>query len=132
MVYTSYFGNRRISKDFLKVSIALKGPYGLRLQRIPELAPSNRLLAMYKEGNVSKDEYIEIYNRELTEEKLNKAVNILIKLDQQYGDNIVLLCYESLKEDDDFCHRTLAMDRLNSNQKFIEYFGELVREYEIK
>jgi len=92
VVYTSYFGNRKIPSN-LKVSIARYSPKGWKGEAIRELAPSPELLFKYKRGIINEAEYERIYLNQLEKLNLDKI------LPRMKGK--VLCCYEKKG----FCHR---------------------------
>lgn len=106
MIYTSYFANQRKLAHLKKVSISRFPPKWFQADEYAlELAPSKELLNEYKNGNVSDEEYDEIYKQE-TLSKLNPE-DIFHKYD-----GAVLLCYEKTG---DFCHRNIVSQWLQEN-----------------
>jgi len=112
MIHTSYYANIPAIKKELNskeklVSISLYPPSYLKSQisHAPELAPSKKLLADYKNGLVNDEQYTEIYINE-TLSKLNPA-----EIFKKY-DGKVFLCFEKTG---DFCHRNIVSKWLRDN-----------------
>jgi uncharacterized protein (DUF488 family) len=90
-------------------------PYFLKLHNIEyeykvELAPYKELLKGYKDGLISWEEYVKIYNQLLIKRDVLKNISI------EELDNIVLLCSEPTAEQ---CHRRLMAEYLADNFKNI-------------
>lgn len=105
MILTSYFAKHRaFPTDMEPVCIARWAPRGTHYPVLMHLAPSGELLKAYKAGEVSKEQYTETFNEQLS------------RLDaQQVGEELegkILLCYEKAG---DFCHRHLVADWLRQN-----------------
>jgi uncharacterized protein (DUF488 family) len=98
---TSYFAKYR---GLNGVSIALKAPNGFRGKQYKLLAPSWDLLKKYKNGEVSDEQYTEIYKRTVLDRLDPDAVYNELSADA------VLLCWERPEK---FCHRHLVAEWLN-------------------
>jgi len=93
---TSYFAKY---KGENAISISLSTPSWFKGTAYKKLAPSWNLLNGYKNGDISKDQYISIY-----------TATVLDKLDakevyDELGENAVLMCWE---KSSDFCHRHIV------------------------
>ena len=105
MIYTSYFANiKNLPKKLKPISISRFSPDWYTGEEDKSLAPSKDLLLGYKAGKFTKDDYIKIYNEQLS--NLNP-----FDIHQKHQDH-VFLCYEKSV---DFCHRHLLSDWLNKN-----------------
>jgi len=113
MIYTSYLGNiKNIPEDMEKISIMRFTPEWANdyIDKIDlKLAPTEDTLIKYKNGKISKSEYIEEFNSVL------KAIPL--KTIKKKLDNKVLLCTCKVG---DFCHRHLIADYLRSKGIAIE------------
>lgn len=106
MLYTSYFGNiKNLPSGYTLVSISRMCPKGIKMKMYGKLAPSAELLSDYKSGLVSWEQYTERYKKE-TLSRLNP-----IKVAEELGDNVILLCYEKSNDD---CHRHLVSEWLRN------------------
>lgn len=119
-IFTSYYAMyKKIPDNYLKVQISQYRPkfideYGLIIP-MKVLAPSEELLKKAKGGQLSEEEYTQIYFRELKDREVtpSKVVEALTGAANKFRkDAIVLLCYES---PDKFCHRHLVADWLNNH-----------------
>ena len=112
MIYTSYFAVMKKIKEkcpnITFISIARHTPkwyVGIIDQR---LAPSEELLADFKQGYITEDDYRVLFKEE---QKNNK--DHYEQLEKRYKNKVaVLLCYERPEK---FCHRHLL------NSKWKEY-----------
>lgn len=110
-IYTSYYDNLKDdTKDMIPVMVSRTVPkyFKWEVLKIEEILPTVELVAGYKEGTISDEEYDRRYREEVLA-KANRA-EILKRLqaisDDYYDANIVLLCYENSTR---WCHRhTLA------------------------
>lgn len=123
MIFTSYFGNlRNIPKFIYPISIALKTPTWFKGAEVKILAPTFELLYGYKNGNISKNEYVKIYLRDVLSKldpvdvirKLELCLpqEILLELNSHQDRliisksvHVVLCCYEKIGI---FCHRHIV------------------------
>ena len=123
-IYTSYFGNIKKIQEagILPICIARGVPkffHGISMQ---EFAPYSFMLS----GNLSREEYIDNYNKILAKLNPTKSLQSIYVL--AHGKDVALLCYEKPTE---FCHRHLLADWLEkaTGQK-IEEFGVQGRPWE--
>ena len=106
----SYFSNMRDS-NIKYVSIATYSPKGVSIGSIDILKPSfvpldmnKSLLRLYKDGDIDKREYTEIYKRHL---ESNKDI-VIAEIAKINNPTVALVCWER----SDFCHRDLVLDKL--------------------
>ena len=106
----SYFSNMRDS-SIKYVSIATYSPKGVSMESIDILKPSfvpsgmnKSLLRLYKDGNIDKKEYKEIYEEHLERNK-DTVIAEIAKINSAL---VALVCWER----SDFCHRDLVLDKL--------------------
>ena len=117
MIYTSYFGNRKLKNDprLFLVSIALYPPKDYFGKSYRELAPHPEMLRDWKRDHCESD-YIRDFDLILGELDPESVVTQLMALsgnfkNLNYYPDIVLLCYERPGE---FCHRHLVANWLNA------------------
>lgn len=104
-IFTSYYAKaaRLSSKEYTFCSISRGIPvwFPYDLVHLKHLAPSSQLLARYKKGEITWEQYESIYIKEMDLPHqvpfILERLNLIIK---QYNKPIVLLCYEK-----DTCHR---------------------------
>ncbi len=112
MILEGYFGNFKNYPEN-EVSIVVSRYYprflgkGLRFQ--PELAPSKELLADYKTGELSWEDYEERFREEMKNENSKQAIDYLAWASQY--DTYRLLCYEEKPP----CHRFILIDLINQS-----------------
>lgn len=109
ILYTSYFAKADLSNP-LAYAITVKVPdwagknEGRRLNHCPDLAPTFRMLRLYKNNYITEAQYKDMYLHEL---------NSRGKTPQQVADALpdgaILLCYERRGQ---FCHRHIAAEWL--------------------
>ena len=106
----SYFSNMRDS-SIKYVSIATYPPKGVSIESIDILKPSfvpsgmnKSLWRLYKDGDIGKEEYTEIYKEHL---ERNKDI-VIAEIAKINSTAIALVCWER----SDFCHRDLVLDKL--------------------
>ena len=105
MIYTSYYANlKKLPKGLIPVSISRFPPKYFDGVSDKNLAPSEELLLGYKAGKYTKEDYVEIYKKQLSE---LDAFAIYAQ-----HKNHVLLCYE---KKEDFCHRHLLSEWLRKS-----------------
>ena len=101
MVYTSYFANwRNFPANSIAVSITRFPPKNWTGLEIKSLAPSEKLLRQFKNGDIDKKVFAWQYIQELQENGITRKV--LNDFFAAIGCDIVLCCYE---KPEDFCHR---------------------------
>lgn len=104
MRYTSYFANWRKFPEGMKViCIARYAPRNCHCEVCLPLAPSEKLLRQYKEGEIDAVAYTEQFNDYLKTLDKQTILDLI-------GDNVILCCYE---KPSDFCHRHLVGEWLN-------------------
>jgi uncharacterized protein YeaO (DUF488 family) len=86
----------------LGVSIANSAPQFYNGPSYRPLVPSWILVKDYRDGKIGKEEYIEVYLKQLQSLNPNKVYEELFKI---HGENPVLLCWEPAGE---FCHRRIV------------------------
>ena len=108
MIYTSYFAQmKKLCNEFAKdsfVSIARYSPFWYHGLALEALMPSKELLAGYRAGKITVEEYTKQFNAQLAN------LNV-----HDYGEALqghVLICFERSEE---FCHRHLVTKWLNDN-----------------
>ena len=111
MIYTGRFVELENYKrfGFVPVSIAGYAPDYYDGIEFKTLAPKREWWQEWHDKHLSNDWYRSKY-KETVLDKLNPRV-IANRL-QQFGENVVLLCYEHPNE---FCHRQLVADWLRAN-----------------
>lgn len=104
-LYTSYFAKADLSNP-LAYAITVRTPpwAGRKLNHCPDLAPTSRMLSLYKNGYITEAQYTDMYLHELRARG---------KTPQQVADALpdgaILLCYEGKGK---FCHRHIAAEWL--------------------
>ena len=121
MIYTGYYSKIKEYADsgLILLSISRTKPeFAKSCIDIPQLFPSNKILWDYKKGKIDEMEYTSKYLDQLNE----LGVHRIIKMIQIFGDNVVLLCWESPEK---FCHRHILADYINKNSNInVEEFGK--------
>ena len=121
MIYTGYYSKIKEYADsgLTLLSISRTKPeFAKSCIDIPQLFPSNKILWDHKKGKIDEMEYTAKYLDQLNE----LGVDRIIKMIQIFGDNAVLLCWESPEK---FCHRHILADYINKNSGIIvEEFGK--------
>ena len=95
MIQTSYFARYKGDNG---ISIARYRPSWATVPEYPQLAPTLYLLNAYKEGNISIEEYEEMYRKKVL--SVLDPRQVAIELDGK-----VLLCWEITEL---FCHRKIV------------------------
>lgn len=105
MIYTSYFAN--LKNIINPIAICGKSPDWYKGKQYKKLAPRWSFLKDYKDGKITSDEYIVLYN-ELVLSKLDPQIvlNELIALNDN-NENFTMICYE---KPSDFCHRHIVAE----------------------
>jgi hypothetical protein len=115
-IYTSYYGNARKlnEKNIQIIGISQTFPKFIECPSIQFLAPTKAIRYL------PKHLYEKAYINHLEQLDFEHILS-LIKLNSNNKD-VALCCYESLKTDDDWCHRTMLAN----------YFNEFKTEYDFK
>lgn len=113
MIYTGYFAKTKkyMEAGLVPISIAGKAPVFYEGIQYKKLAPSFNLVYSYKSGEITSEEYIPLYYKEV----LNRYTVLEIQSDLSSlseGKDVVLLCYETPK---DFCHRQVVSEWFRQN-----------------
>ena len=121
MIYTGYYSKIKeyVDSGLTLLSISRTKPeFAKSCIDIPQLFPSDKILWDYKKGKIDEMEYTSKYLNQLNE----LGVDRIIKMIQIFGDNVVLLCWESPEK---FCHRHILADYINKNSGVVvEEFGK--------
>lgn len=104
-IFISYYAKK---SDRKKVSISLYPPKWFEGPCVKILAPNEETF-----NTKDREEYIRLYKAQLDEIPTRKFHRILARVTDDYTTDIELCCYESLKEPDEFCHRTILAEYLN-------------------
>lgn len=108
-IYTSYYGNMRNLREFTPVAISRGVPYWFAGRLYQRVAPPYELL---RKG-IGKEEYAAKYLKMLNGLGAATILSDLMSIPRVQGRPVVLLCYESLKKPDEWCHRTMLSDWMN-------------------
>ena len=84
----------------------LKELCNIEYQHIPELAPTDSLLKLYKKGDISWEKYENEFLNLMAKRNIEKLVNANLL------ENSCLLCSEHKPH---FCHRRLVVEYLNNH-----------------
>ena len=121
MIYTGYYSKMKEYADLGLTLLSIsrtKPEFAKSCIDIPQLFPSDKILWDYKKGKIDEMEYTSKYLDQLNE----LGVDRIIKMIQIFGDNVVLLCWESPEK---FCHRHILADYINKNSNInVEEFGK--------
>ena len=117
MIYTGYFSKIKEYKSlgYTVVSISRTEPF-LVDGKLTLLAPDEKILWGYKNGDINEMEYTSLYL-----DQLNKiGIRNILKSIHSFGDDVVLVCWEKSNK---FCHRHILADYINKNSKLniLEY-----------
>ena len=123
-LYTSYFA--KINQvDGIKISIARYYPKWLTSDKVSfiysEISPSKKLLGLWKRSEITEEEYIEIFLKELNNNAKAKYQLNMIKRILDSGKDVILYCYEVPES---FCHRHIVGDLFKDK-------GYEVKEYRV-
>jgi len=89
------------------VAISRTVPAWWNGKRYPALAPTWKILALWREGKLEEEDYIYMFHRDvLSKLDYNKVI-------EEIGNDAVLLCWERTG----FCHRHLVVEWLNKEIK---------------
>jgi len=116
-IYTSYFARlSKIRKDenLFPISIARFLPKWIEapVYEYKKLAPSKELLLDIKNGDISVEEYKQIYKEEVLDNLNPHALVTHLQNMAPFDKDVVLLCYERPGE---FCHRSLVVQWFREN-----------------
>ena len=121
MIYTGYYSKIKEYADSGLILLSIyrtKPEFAKSCIDIPQLFPSDKILWDHKKGKIDEMEYTSKYLDQLNE----LGVDRIIKMIQIFGDNVVLLCWESPEK---FCHRHILADYINKNSNInVEEFGK--------
>ena len=120
MIYTGYYSKIKEYADagLTLLSISRTKPeFAKSCIDIPQLFPSDKILWDHKKGKIDDMEYTSKYLAQLDDIGIDR----IIKTIQIFGDDVVLLCWESPEK---FCHRHILADYINRNSDLVvEEFG---------
>lgn len=122
MIYTGYFSKTKEYEQngLIPVGISGKIPDGFTGLKYQKLAPKYEWWKRWHDEKLSDQWFKERYY----ETVLNQLdPSIVVQELQSFGENIVLLCYETPEK---FCHRHLAAEWLNNKA------GTDIHEFEFK
>ena len=121
MIYTGYYSKIKEYADsgLTLLSISRTKPeFAKSCIDIPQLFPSDKILWDHKKGKIDDMEYTSKYLAQLDDIGIDK----IIKTIQIFGNDVVLLCWESPEK---FCHRHILADYINRNSDLVvEEFGK--------
>ena len=107
MIKTKSIYARKDEFDGKRILITRYYPRGVNRTHfdiwVKQLAPSKELLADWKAGTLTEDDYTKRYNDEMKCEESEKVIGHIAAL--SVNDTVTLLCIE--REDGSFCHRHL-------------------------
>ena len=120
MIYTGYYSKIKEYADaglrLLSISRTKPG-FAKNCVDVSPLFPDEKILWDYKKGDIDEMEYTSKYLDQLNE----LGIDRIIKTIQIFGDDVVLLCWESPEK---FCHRHILADYINRNSDLVvEEFG---------
>lgn len=129
-IYTSYFAKSYQFPDdrYSCIAISVGIPKAIKVNKsYKKLAPSWDIIQEYKNNGGDIERYkSRYYNEVLNKLDVCEVYKDLEKLSD--GKDIVLLCYEGIKNND-FCHRHLVSHWLRENGYKEEAPGELILNY---
>lgn len=108
----------------IKYSIARWQPKWARFHEKLYIAPSSTLLKNFKDGKVSKEQYVEEYIKQLNKIKPLLQAFILFELlpTHQRGEDIIFLCWEP---EGQFCHRRILAEFLKKEFNLVDSIIEI-------
>ena len=115
MIYTGYYSKIKEYADsgLTLLSISRTKPeFAKSCIDIPQFFPSDKILWDYKKGKIDDMEYTSKYLDQLNE----LGIDRIIKTIQIFGDDVVLLCWESPEK---FCHRHILANYINRNSDLV-------------
>jgi len=112
-IYTSYYGKGKklMDNNIVGISISLQVPQWFLGIQIKDLAPDWSMMKM------SKEDYEVAYRKKLDGINLKHAFRHIKSVAK--GKDVALLCYESLKKEDEWCHRTMLAKWFKDKHNFI-------------
>ena len=133
LLFTSYYGFLKNISDYelenyVLVSISRTMPdlgEKYKVYQFKELAPTQSLLNGYKNGTITKGNYMKSYLDYLCKltpkQWMEKLVGFLKHNGYKGKGWIVFLCYEKYLDDNEnvkFCHRHILASYLNTNEEY--------------
>ena len=115
MIYTGYYSKIKEYTDsgLTLLSISRTKPeFAKSCIDIPQLFPSDKILWDHKKGKIDDMEYTSKYLAQLDDIGIDR----IIKTIQIFGDDVVLLCWESPEK---FCHRHILANYINRNSDLV-------------
>ena len=115
MIYTGYYSKIKEYADsgLTLLSISRTKPeFAKSCIDIPQLFPSDKILWDHKKGKIDDMEYTSKYLAQLD----GIGIDRIIKTIQIFGDDVVLLCWESPEK---FCHRHILANYINRNSDLV-------------
>ena len=113
--FTSRYTNAEVANGlYYRVGISVGVPKFRLNYKIDEqcymFAPTGAMLRM------TDDQYVDAYRRKLETSGIGKIRWMLNKLQENAaGKDVVLLCYEDIRDPDQWCHRTLLAEWVREN-----------------
>lgn len=123
-LYTSYFA--KINQvNGVKISIARYYPKWLTSNNVSfifsEISPSKELLRLWKQNEITEEEYKKIFLKDLNNNAKAKYQLNIIKSILDSGKDVIIYCYENPES---FCHRHIVGDLFKEK-------GYEVKEYRV-
>ena len=115
MIYTGYYSKIKEYTDagLRLLSISRTKPGFVKdCVDVPPLFPDEKILWDYKKGDFDEMEYTSKYLTQLD----GMGIDKIIKTIQIFGDDVVLLCWESPEK---FCHRHILANYINRNSDLV-------------
>lgn len=115
-IYTSYFANKKMPEDMIKVRISLGNP---RWKTPYQISGTIKLLMPHRESlQLDIQSAVSDYKKKLSQTDIETVKKEILA----FGENVILLCFENVTKDDSWCHRRI----------FAEWYeqktGEVVQE----
>ena len=115
MIYTGYYSKIKEYADagltLLSISRTKPG-FAKNCVDVPPLFPDEKILWGHNKGDIDNMEYTSKYLDQLDDIGIDR----IIKTIQIFGDDVVLLCWESPEK---FCHRHILADYINRNSDLV-------------
>lgn len=110
MIYTGYFAKTKkyVEHGLLPISVAGKTPDFFTYPKWVKLAPRKDIFFQWKNGEISNEEYMNLYEKYLESEISDNALSKIKHFSREK--DIILCCYE---KSGDFCHRHSLAKFLN-------------------